>query len=181
MALTEPPDILTAQQVDRTVIKEYLDTLVAEVEARLVATEAVADAAIGTVKRTVTIDFTTDDFASLANGVKTFSKALSGGALPANAKYLGVVVGTFTGFDDATHGTFTAKLGSTSDDDAILASVNLAEGQTGFPKPGTAGVLGFLSAPLYAEVQNLVITSSVDLNTVTAGHVVVELSYYVRS
>lgn len=166
-----------------------------EAAAVMVSAAAVADAAIAAAataavsttlttgaltKRTVTLDFTADDFAGLAGGVKTKSKAL-GAALPANARFAGLVVGsgTFVGFDDATHGTYVLKLGSTSDDDAVLATVNVAAGQTAFPKLGTVGVRGVAGFPLYAEIQNLILTSSVDLNTVTAGAITVDLLFYV--
>lgn len=136
-------------------------------------------------KRTVTIDYSPggDNFAGKANGVKTFSKALSGGALPANARYLGHTIGesTFVDFDDATHGTYTIKVGQASDDDDVIASVNVAAGQSGFPKAGTPGVRAFNACPLYAEAVTAVLTSSVNLNTVSAGQVTIELFYFVKA
>ncbi len=148
--------------------------------AAAVAAQVTANAGVGVVKRTVTLNYSADDFAALSAGVKTKTKAI-GAALPANARYVGHVVGSgsFTGFDDATHGTFTAKVGSSSDDDAIVSTVNVAAGQSGFPKAGTAGVRAFAQCPLYAEVHNLILTSSVDLNTATAGAITVDLFYLV--
>lgn len=166
----------------------------AEADAVMISAAGVADAAIAAAATaaasaavagaalthySVTLDFTTDAFSALSAGVKTKTKALGalGLALPANARFAGLVVGsgTFVGFDDATHGTYVVKVGSTTDDDAILATANVAAGQTGFPKLGTVGVRGLLGFPLYAEVVNLILTSSVDLNTVTAGTLTVDL------
>lgn len=140
---------------------------------------ATANAGVGVVHRSATITQAAD-LAGLGAGVKTLTKAL-GAALPANARYVGHVVGsgTFTGFNDPGPGTYTIKLGSSSDDDAIVATANVANGQTGFPKTGTAGVRAFSQCPLYAEVHNVILTSSVDLNTSTAGALTVDLFYLV--
>lgn len=130
------------------------------------------------VKRTVTIDFTTDAFSALANGTKTFSKNI-GAALPANARLIGYSVGegTFTAFDDAAHGTYGLEIGTAGTAALVQASLDVKAGQTGFPKAGTAGVQGYLMSLHASEQLVAKLTSSVDLNTVTAGHVVVNVFY----
>lgn len=148
--------------------------------AKIAAAYDLASGSTGVVKRTVTIT-QADDLAGLGAGVKTLTKALGGGAVPANAHFLGTVVSLGTLLDDATHGTYSVKVGSASDDDAIIGSVNVAAGQTGFPKAGTAGVRGFAMGPLYAETTNAILTSSVDLNTATAGSITIDLFYLVKA
>jgi hypothetical protein len=130
------------------------------------------------VKRTVTIDFTADAFSALTAGVKTFSKNI-GAALPATARLMGYQVGegTFTAFDDATHGTYGLEIGTAGTAALVQASLDVKAGQTGFPKAGTAGVKGFDMAALASLQLVAKLTSSVDLNTVTAGHVVVDVFY----
>lgn len=136
--------------------------------------------------RSVRILYSTD-LAGLGAGVKTFSATLATGgdtALPANARYVGHIVGagTFTGFDNGGGGaTYTIKIGSPSDDDCIVSTANVATGQTGFPKTGTAGVRAFPMAPLYAEAFSVVLTSDADLNTATAGVVTVSLFFQVKT
>jgi hypothetical protein len=130
-------------------------------------------------KRTVTIAFT--DFADLAEGVTSHEVDL-GAVLPDDARYLGHTIGeSFTGFSDGATATYVLKVGSDSDDDSIVTTVNVAAGQTGFPKTGTAGVEAVLMRPLANETYKVVITSSEDLNTATAGSVKVNLFYTVRS
>jgi hypothetical protein len=126
------------------------------------------------------------DLAGLGAGVKTFTAPLltgSDSSLPTNARYVGHSIGegSFTGFTDGGVGTYTIKVGSASDDDAIVASVNVAAGQTGFPKTGTVGVRAFPLCPLYAETHNAILTSSTDLNTATAGLVNVYLFFQVKA
>lgn len=152
-------------------------TLRDEVETRLAATEAVANAGIGVIKRTVTIAL--GDVSGLADGVMSVTKALSGGALPANARFAGVVARSLTGFTNSGGGaTYTLKVGG-ADDDEIIASLNVATGQTGFPKTGTLGVAGFMMCPLAAEVKNAILTSNTELNDVSAGSITIDLFYLV--
>ncbi len=177
----------SATRAPAGIIVDVLDSgevvvFVGVIPARIAASYDLASGAIGVVKRTVTIT-QADDLAGLGAGVKTLTKALGGGALPASAHFLGVVVGSGspTMFDDATHGTYSIKVGSASDDDGIISAVNVAAGQTGFPKAGTAGVRAFAMAPLYAETTNAILTSSVDLNTATQGTVTIDLFYLVKA
>jgi hypothetical protein len=177
MALTDIFTNILATISDRLALPQALKTLRDEVEARLVAAEA-GTSNLGVIKkRTVTIAYT--EFSGLSASVKTFSKNVGSGALPSGAHLVGVSFGTFTGFNDGAAATYTAKLGSTSDDDGIVSTINLAAGQTGFPKAGTAGAIGVPAAPLYAEQPALVITSSADLNTATAGAITCTLLYVV--
>jgi hypothetical protein len=145
------------------------------------ALQELAAGSISVQKRTVTIAF--GDLSGLAGGVKTFTAAM-GSALPANARFVGVTIGegTFTGFDDGGGGgTATLKVGSVSSDTNAVSTVNVATGQSGFPKAGTAGARGFDMAPLFAEVYNTILTSNHDLNTFTAGSVVVNLFFTVKA
>lgn len=132
-------------------------------------------------KRTITIT-QADDLADLANGVTSLVKEL-GDNLPANARYLGHTIGedSFTGFTDGDAATYVLKLGSESDDDSIVTTVNVAAGQTGFPKAGTLGVQAFLMCPLASEVYRATLTSSADLNTATAGSIEVHLFFANRA
>ncbi len=129
-------------------------------------------------KRTVTIAYT--DFAALANGVTSYEVDL-GALIPAEARYLGHTIGeSFTGFTNGASATYVLKVGSDTDDDSIVTTVNVTTGQSGFPKAGTAGVQAFLMCPLTSEIYKVVITSSADLNDATAGSVEVNLFFAVR-
>lgn len=129
-------------------------------------------------KRTVTIAYT--NFAALANGVTSYEVDL-GALIPAEARYLGHTIGeSFTGFTNGASATYVVKVGSDTDDDSIVTTVNVAAGQSGFPKAGTAGVQAFLMCPLTNEIYKAVITSSADLNDATAGSVDINLFFAVR-
>ncbi len=177
MALTDIPDKLKTIS-DRSIVFTVLKLLRLEVEARLAAIEA-GTSNTGVIKyRTVTI--ARSELTGLSAGVKTFSKNLGSGAMPSGARLIGVSYGeSFTGLTDGATATYTLKLGSTSDDDAITSTVNVASGQTGFPKAGTAGVRGYANAPMYAEQPALILTSDADLNTASAGSVTCTLAYFV--
>ena len=129
------------------------------------------------VKRTVTIAQVAD-LAGLGAGVKTFDKNV-GAVLPANARILGATLETVTDFDDATHGTYTTIVGTSAGGTQIGTSINVAAGQTGFPKAFTAGAGGFAYCPQGAAQLTARITSSVDLNTATAGTMIVNVFYLV--
>jgi hypothetical protein len=176
MALTAIPQKLMSI-CDRVIAYAVLKLLREEVETRLAAVEAGTSIVQNVTTRTVTVANT--EFAALAEGVKTFTKNIGSGATTAGAVLIGVSFGTFTGFNDGAAATFTAKVGSTSDDDGIVSTINLAAGQTGFPKAGTAGALGYVSAPLFAEQPQIIITSSADLNTASVGAVTLKLTYVV--
>lgn len=177
MALTAIPEKLKTIS-DRVIHFLTLKLLREEVETRLAAIEA-GTSNVGVIKyRTVTIART--ELTGLAGGVMTFSKNVGSGALPSGARLIGVSFGeSFTGFTDGATATYTMKLGSTSDDDAITSTINVASGQTGFPKAGTAGVRGYVGAPMYAEQPALILTSDADLNTASAGSVTCTLAFFV--
>ena len=129
------------------------------------------------VHLSVTIGFA--DWAGLAAGVKTADVSL-GGVLPANAKLMGPPSLTgWTGFDDATHGTYAAIVGTSAGGNQIATTQSVAAGQSGFPKVMAAGAAGFPGAAQGGAQVSVRITSSVDLNTATAGAVTVNLTYYV--
>ena len=148
-------------------------------ELALAAVKATADAGMPVVKRTCTIAQAAD-LAGLGAGVKTFSKNV-GVATPANARLVGWTIGegSFVAFDDATHGNFGLELGTAGSAASIMASLSVKAGATGIPGKGTAGADGFEFRSIASTQFVAKLTSSVDLNTATAGSVVVNLFYLV--
>lgn len=137
--------------------------------------------ATAVVKRTVTI--TLANLTALLAGNKD-QKFNVGAALPTNARVVGVDVGegTFTGFDNGGGGgTCTVKVGQNANSDDVMGAVNIATGQTGFPKQGTLGALGYRMAPLSGAQVTARIESNVDLNTATAFNLVVNVFYVVEA
>lgn len=136
-------------------------------------------------KLAVSLDFT--EMTGLGAGVKTFTKALgAGAALPANCRFLGVTLGspTFTGFDDAAHGTYTLEVGNQTVGAIadVVTATSVAAGATGFPKSGTISAKAFPGGPAALPaggVPSIKLTSSVDLLGLTAGHVDVDILYVV--
>lgn len=127
--------------------------------------------------RTVTIAYT--DFAALAGGVKTKDYDV-GAALPAAAILVGPPrLSGLTEFDDATHGTFAVTVGTSAGGTQIGTSESVAAGVSGFPKLMTAGANGFATADAASAQLSARITSSVDLNTATAGAVTITVYYVV--
>ncbi len=127
-------------------------------------------------KRTVTLTNTT----IAALGAVTSGNIAIGAVLPAGARIVGYDIGegSFTGVDDATHATWNVSLGGAGAAD-IAANVNVSAGQTGFPKAGAAGTLGFPMAPQGGQQLNAHVSSSVNMSTCTAGNVVVNVFYTV--
>lgn len=119
------------------------------------------------------------DLAGLGAGVKTLAKNL--GTLPTGARLLGWVIaeGSATMFDDATHGDFNLELGVAADPDAVMTSLSVKAGATGFPKTGTAGVKGFPMVLCGGFTIQALLTGSVDLNTATAGSMTICLFYVI--
>jgi len=148
-----------------------------DLETALSAVKATADAGLGVVKRTVTITQAAD-LAGLGAGVMTFDKNV-GIALPANARVMEATAEGVTDFDDATHGTFALTVGTSACGTQIGTSLNVAAGQTGFPKPFANGAGGFQFCPQGTAQLTVRLTSSVDLNTATAGAVTVNVFYIV--
>jgi hypothetical protein len=136
------------------------------------ATEA-ADTASKLQKRSVTIAF--GAFSGLSGGTKTLTVADTAGALPTGARVMGVSIESFTGFDDATHGTYTVECGVAATNDA-MAATSVAVGAGAAPKVGTIGAKGFIGCPVSGTFQAK-ITGGPDLNTATAGTVTVALLF----
>src|SRR6185369_5513279 len=155
-----------------------LRTILQEHKVALAALDTFAGTAVAIVKRTVTIDFTADNFAGKSNGVKTIDKNV-GAVLPANARLICATIETVTDFDDAAHGTYVIVVGTSAGGNQIGTSMNVAAGQTGFPKGFTAGAQGYLLAPHGGDQVQCRLTSSVDLNTVTAGVATINAFYIV--
>jgi hypothetical protein len=136
-----------------------------------------AGAGQGIVKKTVTITQAAD-LAGLGAGVKNFDKNL-GTALPANARLISVTAETVTDFDDAAHGTYAITVGTSAGGNQVGTSLNVAAGQSGFPKIVTAGAQGYLMAPQGSAQLTVRLASSVDLNTATAGAITLNAFYIV--
>lgn len=134
-----------------------------------------SSSALGAVKRTLTLPFAM--MSGLGAGVKTYTLADAGGALPANARILGFSISALTGFDDATHGNFDLEVGVAAVND-VMASTSIKAGSAAAPRAGTAAAKGYVGAPAVGT-PSLKLTGSVDLNTLTAGSVSVELIYFV--
>jgi len=139
-------------------------------------------AATAVVKKTVSLVLA--DLTGLAGGDQDH-KFNVGAALPANARILSVDVGegTFNGFDNGGGGgTCTVKVGSNGNSDDIMGSVNVATGQTGFPKQGTPGAkFAFPLFPHGAGQVTARIQSNVDLNTATAFDLTINVWYIVQA
>lgn len=105
-------------------------------------------------------------------------------ALPANARLLGASIGegSFTGFNNSGGGcTATISIEGTGGTADISAAVNVAAGQTGFPKIGAAGGQGYPMALHSSEQLTATFTSNVNLNTIDTGSVVVNVLYAVKA
>lgn len=126
-------------------------------------------------KRTGTLAFAV--MSGLGGGVTTYQLALTGGALPANARVAGFSISAMTGFDDATHANFSIEIGIAGTND-VMASTSVKAGDAAAPKAGTAASLGYFGAPAVGT-PTIKLTGAVDLNTLTAGSVTVELFFFV--
>lgn len=134
-----------------------------------------AGAGSGVLKATCTITQAAD-LAGLSAGVKTFDKNV-GSALPSHARIVCVTAESVTDFDDGAAGTYTMTVGTSAGGNQIGTSLNVASGQTGFPKQFTAGAGGFLLCPQNSAQLTTRLTSNHDLNTATAGAVTVNAFY----
>jgi hypothetical protein len=143
----------------------------ANVEAALAEVKALADRAPKT--RTVTFGFAA--LSGLGAGVKTYISGDASGALPAGARVLGWSIDTLVFFSDGGVGTYTVEFGVAGAAD-VMASTNVAAGAA--PKAGTAASLGYSGAPATGTF-SVKLTSSVDLNTTTAGSITARLHYFV--
>lgn len=124
----------------------------------------VQDAAIQVTTITIT---RAADLAALANGVTTKTKTASV-ACPTGAILIGADEAVSVAFTDGSSATYTAEIGIASDADAVRTSQSVAT-TSGFPRGGTAGVLGYVGASLSGATLQVKLTSSADLNTATAG------------
>lgn len=172
------PNGSTGKPSLRTLLEEHRAGL-ATLDTALAAATATANAAMSAVKRTCTITQAAD-LAGLAGGVKTFSKNV-GAAMPANARLLGVSMGegTLVAFDDATHGTFGLEVGTAGTAALLRSSQSVKAGDIAAAVPGTAGAGGFDFAPIGTLQIVAKLTSSVDLNTATAGAITVNAFYLI--
>ncbi len=120
-----------------------------------------------------------DGLAALANGVKTFTKKLlDAGAIPADLVFVGCSIDSQIDFTDGDAGTYTMELGTTDDANAFIEAEDVTTGDS--PRaPTTPGVAAFAGARCPAFDIELKLTSSVDLNTCTAGFFAVRLFFMV--
>lgn len=95
----------------------------------------------------------------------TTESASVGIALPANAVLVGYSVDCPTLFSGGSVSACTVKIGTAGDDDAIMTATSVFTGASGFPKAGTAGVLGYPGAPLGGQSISAKFTTTAD-NTV---------------
>ena len=157
------PIVPTPTAAGQAAPKGYVDTVVAGVS--------------GAQKVTVTITA-----ASLASFTTTSNTDIAiGAALPANARFLGASLGegAFTGFADPGSHTWNIEIGGATAGD-ICGNVNITSGQTGFPKIGTAGALGFPMAPQGGQQLHAHISmTGAALSLATAGNVTVSVWYLV--
>jgi hypothetical protein len=119
------------------------------------------------------VAFDDDDFASLAAGVKTFTKNL--GAAPTGTRYLNGVNSRIVGaFDDGAGGTYQLEVGWSAFHNALI---DRSAATSGLYLAGNGGdaVVNFELSGLQLEVR---LTSNHDLNTCTAGYLEVNLSYF---
>lgn len=101
-----------------------------------------------------------------------------GDPLAVDSRVLGHSLGedTFAAFGGGGTGTATVSVGADADVDAIVAATNVFTGQTGFPKPGTSGVLGYPGAPLPAGTQlNVTFAADTTVAAFAAGAITVRV------
>lgn len=123
------------------------------------------------------VAFTLAELQALANGVKTLDKNL-GAVLPSNARIVSATDEGVTTFDNGGGGgTYVATIGTSAGGNQIGASMNVALGQTGFPKQFAAGAQGYPFALQSGAQLSARLTSNVDLNTTTAGGATVLVFY----
>lgn len=148
-----------------------------DVEGALAEVRALADTAYDGRILTKTATVAKADVDGLGAGVKTYT-ANVGTALPAGAQVLGCNVLIGVDFTDGAAGTYTVEVGYAEDVDAIVYVANVASSTDGNPATFTLGAAPF--RPFAAGKQITVkLTSSVDLNTTTAGTFTVTLLYFV--
>lgn len=130
---------------------------------------------------TITIDRTTDGFPGLGAGVMTFLKS-DASPLPTGAMYLGGYVDAagWIAFTSGAVPTVTVRAQAFAAGD-LWGNVNVDTTAGPFPAVGAPGALGFPTFPVGGGTLAVQITSSVDLNTLTQGHVVVHLFWTIAS
>lgn len=95
-------------------------------------------------------------------GCGGIAASAAAGALPDTAHLAGWCVDVDTVFSGGSVATCTLKLGTAGDDDALATAIDVFTGATGFPKAGTAGVLGFMGAPWGGETVTAKFTTTTD-------------------
>jgi hypothetical protein len=107
------------------------------------------------------------------------ASSAAAGALPDVAHLAGWCVDVDTAFSGGSVSACTLKLGTAADDDALATAIDVFTGATGFPKAGTAGVLGFMGAPWGGETLTAKFTTTTD-NTVSLSAGDVNIHAYFR-
>ena len=143
-----PPDIVAAEMISQPLAAaRRIDALREEVEVRLDAADTAAaaaqttgDAALLASKRTVTIAFNNAALVA-ANSNGTAAVVNIGATLPANARILSCDARAFTPYSGASMSTFSLKIGTSGDDDAIISAADmLAAAVDGGPSTFTRGI-----------------------------------------
>lgn len=149
-----------------------------EVESALAEVKAIADAAVGVVKRTVTVGHV-----DLTNAVNGTAQSINIGAtLPANARIAYVDVRALTPFTGGSASAVTLMVGSSGDLDAIIASSDVfAAAVDGGP---STLVRGIRPNKMFVTIgAQLLATFTPDgghtLDGLTAGSVIVDVWYFV--
>lgn len=115
-----------------------------------------------------TIGKTLDNFAGLGAGVKTFTKVIALAAdNPGDWYLVGIELVQTAQFTDGGVGTYSVIVGTSGDDNAFIEAT---DAKAAIPvKPANPGILLFPGALVPDLELRVKITSSVDLNTTTAG------------
>lgn len=148
------------------------------VEQRLVDTEAVANAGVGAVSRTVNIT-QAGDLAGLGGGVKTFTKNI-GAVLPANAHVLGANIPVTAVVSGGGVATGTLSIGTAGDPIAIVNAADVkgaaVDGYAATMPAGRAPNKKFVAAGAQLIAT---LTTDTDLNALTGGDISAEVDIFV--
>jgi hypothetical protein len=127
----------------------------------------------GLIKKS-SVAFTLAELQALGAGVKVLEKTI---ALPTNARLINCTATGVTAFEVDQTDTFGITIGTSTGGTQVASSLNVAYGQTGFPKAFTAGAQGYMMASHSGATFYVKLTSADDLNTTVAGAATVNVFY----
>lgn len=145
--------------------------------------ETTANAAIGVVKRTVTIAYNNAALVA-ANSNGTAATVNIGATLPANARIAYVDAHDFTAFSGASMSTFNLQIGTSGDVDAIVSACDLLTAAVdGGPSTFTKGIrANKLFATIGAQlIATLTPDGSHKSSDLSAGSIIVDVYYFVSA